>query len=178
MMHTAVLNVCSPQTEIVKCFIWRGFVSSNYFIDLHQLQEWLTLSSRSLKMLIIRKLLMEDIEPLTYLMVSAVKTFSPTAIRFSNLLSLGNVLAIHSFWSMNWGEIRFGDAQTNKSILTGEPYGVHRSSWSVSWSQKRSPPERAPQKRREKRMTSQGWLTTNSPHLHHCTNLNFTLFHL
>ena len=67
---------------------------------------------------------------------------------------------------------------TNKSILTGEPYGVHRSSWSVSWSQKRSPPERAPQKRREKRMTSQGWLTTNNPHLHHCTNLNFTLFHL
>ena len=104
MMHTAVLKVCSPQTEIVKCFIWRGFVSSNYFINLHQLQEWLTLSSRSLKMLIIRKLLMEDIEPLTYLMVSAVKTFSPTAIRFSNLLSLGNVLAIHSFWSMNWGE--------------------------------------------------------------------------
>ena len=67
---------------------------------------------------------------------------------------------------------------TNKSILTGDPYGVHRSSWSVSWSQKRSPPERAPQKRREKRMTSHGWLTTNSPHLQHCTNLNFTLFHL
>ena len=40
--------------------------------------------------------------PLTYLMASAVKTFSPTAMRFSNLLSLGNVLAIHSFWSINW----------------------------------------------------------------------------
>ena len=53
-----------------------------------------------------------------------------------------------------------------KIILTGDPYGVQRSSWSVSWSQKRRPPERAPQRRREKRMTSQGWLTTNSPHLH------------
>ena len=60
--------------------------------------------------------MIKETKPLTYLIVSAVKTFSPTAMRFSNLRSLGNVLAIHSFWSMNWGDIRFGDAQTNQFL--------------------------------------------------------------
>ena len=60
--------------------------------------------------------------------------------------------------------------------FTGEPYGVQRSSWSVSWSQRRRPPERPPQRRREERITSQGWLTTKSPHLQQISNIPIPSF--
>ena len=78
-----------PQTKIIQCVIrwWDKFPKAVVnFKKLHEIYS----SKKSLRKF------------LTYFTVSAVRTFSDSKIRFSNLLSFGKFAAIQAFCSINW----------------------------------------------------------------------------